>query len=91
MSPSNDQRPGPNRQRTPAWPTFLKSHWDSIFVTDFTTTVEVWTRNGLVTFCLLAVMHLKKRRIQIAGVTTSPNATFIKQVCRNLNAGDDGF
>lgn len=41
--------PAPDRQRTPAWSTFLTAHWDSIFATDFTT-VEVWTRNGLVTF-----------------------------------------
>ena len=52
----------------------LKAHWDSIFATDFTT-VEVWTRSGLVTFCVLAVMHLKTRRVHIAGITPSPNAT----------------
>ena len=66
--------PAPDRQRTPAWSTFLKAHWDSIFATDFTT-VEVWTRNGLVTFYVLAVMHLKTRRVHIAGITPSPNAT----------------
>ena len=27
--------PAPDRQRTPAWSTFLKAHWDSIFATDF--------------------------------------------------------
>jgi putative transposase len=31
----------PDRLRTPAWSTFLKAHWDSIFNTDLTT-VEVW-------------------------------------------------
>ena len=49
--------PTPDRQRTPAWSTFLKAHWNSIFAADFTT-VEVWTRSGLVTLYLLAVMHL---------------------------------
>lgn len=34
--------PAPDCQRTPAWSTFLKAHWNSIFATDFTT-VEVWT------------------------------------------------
>ena len=62
--------PAPDRERTPAWSTFLKAHWDSIFATDFTT-VEVWTRNGLVTFYVLAVMHLKTRRVHIAGITPS--------------------
>ena len=82
--------PAPDRQRTPAWSTFLKAHWDTIFATDFTT-VEVWTRNGLVTFYVLAVMHLKTRRVQIAGITPSPNATWMKQVCRNLTDCEDGF
>jgi transposase InsO family protein len=82
--------PAPDRQRTPAWSTFLKAHWDSIFATDFTT-VEVWTRNGLVTFYVLAVMHLKTRRVYIAGITPSPNATWITQACRNLTDCEDGF
>ena len=82
--------PAPDRQRTQSWATFLKAHWDSIFATDFTT-VEVWTRNGLVTFYILAVMHLKTRRVQIAGITPSPNARWMKQVCRNLNDCEDGF
>ena len=82
--------PAPDRQRTPAWPRFLKAHWDSIFATDFTT-AEVWTRNGLVTLYILAVMHLKTRRVHIAGITPSPNATWRKQVCRNLTDSEDGF
>ena len=82
--------PAPDRQRTQSWATFLKAHWDSIFATDFTT-VEVWTRNGLVTFYVLAVMHLKTRRVHIAGIAPSPNATWMKQVCRNLNDCEDGF
>ena len=82
--------PAPDRQRTPAWSTFLKAHWDSIFATDFTT-VEVWTRNGLVTFYVLAVMHLKTRRVHIAGITPRPNATWMKQVCHNLTDCEDGF
>jgi len=82
--------PAPDRERTPAWSSFLNAHWDSIFATDFTT-VEVWTRNGLVTFYVLAVMHLKTRRVHIAGITPSPNATWMKQVCRNLTDCEDGF
>ena len=81
--------PAPDRQRTPAWSTFLKAHWDSIFATDFTT-VEVWTRNGLVSFYVLAVMHLKTRRVHIAGITPSPNATWMTQVCRDLTDCEDG-
>ncbi|MDP6118559.1 MAG: hypothetical protein QGG53_42375, partial [Planctomycetota bacterium] len=50
--------PAPKRQSTQSWSTFLKAHWESIFATDLTT-VEVWSRNGLVTVYVLAVMHLK--------------------------------
>ena len=82
--------PAPDRQRTPAWSTFLKAHWESLFATDFTT-VEVWTRNRFVTFYMLAVMHLKTRRVHIAGITPSPNATWMKQVCRGITDDQHGF
>ena len=60
--------PAPERESRTAWRTFLAAHWDSIAAADFTT-VEVWTRSGLVTFYVLVVMHLKTRRIEIAGAT----------------------
>jgi putative transposase len=82
--------PAPDRQRTQSWSTFLKAHWASIYATDFTT-VEVWTRSGLVTFYVFAVMHLKTRRVHIAGITASPNAVWMRQVCRNLTDCEDGF
>ena len=83
-------KPAPDRQRTQSWSTFLRAHWDSIFATDFTT-LEVWTRNGLVTFYVLAVMHLKTRRVHIPGITPSPNAMWMTQVCRSLTDDEDGF
>ena len=86
---AHDSEPARDRQRTPAWSTFLKAHWDTIFATDFTT-VEVWMRNGLVTFYVFAVLHLKPRRVQFAGITPRPNATWMKQVCRNLTDCEDG-
>ena len=43
------------------------------------------------TFYVLAVMHLKIRRVHIAGITPSPNATWMKQACRNLTDCEDGF
>lgn len=68
--------PAPDRQRSLSWATFLKAHWHSLFATDFTT-VEVWTRIGLITFYVMAVMHLKTRRVCVAGITTSPNADWM--------------
>jgi putative transposase len=82
--------PAPVRQRTPSWSTFLKAHWNSIFATDFTT-VEVWRRNRLVTFYVLVVMHLKTRRVHIAGIMPGPNATWMKQTFRNQTVCRDGF
>ena len=52
--------------------TFIRSHWDVLARIDFTT-VEVWTKGGLVTFYLLFVMELKTRRVDFAGCTPNPN------------------
>ena len=41
--------PAPERRRTTTWKSFLQSHWDVLTAIDFTT-VEVWTKRGLVTF-----------------------------------------
>ncbi|MDA2927553.1 integrase core domain-containing protein [Acidobacteria bacterium AH-259-G07] len=82
--------PAPQRQRRTSWRTFLNAHWDSIAAADFTT-VEVWTRSGLVTFYVFVVMHLKTRRVEIAGVTPHPNAAWMRQIGRNLTDCVDGF
>ncbi len=49
--------PAPDRKRTGSWATFLKSHRDVLAAINFTS-VEVWTRNELVTFYLLFVMFV---------------------------------
>ena len=56
---------------------------------DFTT-VEVWTKGGLVTFYLLFVMELKTRRVYFAGCATSPNEAWVKQTARDLTDFEDG-
>jgi transposase InsO family protein len=82
--------PAPRRRGRTSWATFLKAHWDVLAAADFTT-VEVWTRRGLVTYYLLFVMELATRRVHCAGITTSPDESWMKQVARNLTAADDGF
>ena len=72
------------------WATFLKSHWDVLAAIDFTT-IEVWTRSGLVTFYLLFVMELKTRRVHFAGCTPNPDEAWMTQVARNLTDAIDGF
>ena len=82
--------PAPQREQTGSWSTFLKAHWGVLSAIDFTT-IEVWTRGGLVTFYLLFVMELKTRRVHFAGCTTSPNELWMKQIARNLTDYKDGF
>ncbi len=82
--------PAPDRQRTGSWSIFLKSHWDVLAAIDFTT-VEVWTKGGLVTFYLLFVMELKTRRVHFAGCTPNPNEAWMKVIGRNLTDPFDGF
>ena len=82
--------PAPDRQRTGSWSTFLKAHWDVLAAIDFTT-VEVWTKGGLVTFYLLFVIELKTRRIHFAGCTSNPHEAWMKQIARELTNFEDGF
>jgi len=83
-------QPAPSRKCTVDWPTFLKAHWDVLASIDFTT-LEVWTRGGLVIYYLLFVMKLKSRRVHFAGCTPNPNEAWMQQVARNLTDCDEGF
>jgi putative transposase len=82
--------PAPDRQRQTTWATFLKAHWDVLAAIDFTT-IEVWTKGGLVTYYLLFVIELKTRRVCFAGCTRNPNERWMKQIGRNLTDVEDGF
>ena len=82
--------PAPERKSQTTWKTFIKSHWDVLASIDFTT-VEVWTKGGLVTFYLLFVMELKTRRVDFAGCTPNPNDEWMKQMARNLVDCEEGF
>jgi putative transposase len=82
--------PAPKRTRPSSWKTFIKAHWDVLAAIDFTT-VEVWTKGGLVTIYLLFVMDLKTRRVHLAACTASLGDDYMKQVARNLTDSFDGF
>jgi transposase InsO family protein len=82
--------PAPERKRKTTWKTFLNAHWDVLGSIDFTT-IEVWTKGGLVTYYLLFVMELATRRIHFAGCTVHPDEPWMKQVARNLRDPFDGF
>ncbi|MFH1921223.1 MAG: hypothetical protein ABIP48_15255 [Planctomycetota bacterium] len=57
---------------------------------DFTT-VEVWTKGGLVTYYLLFVMEVATRRVHFAGCTPNPDEPWMRQIARNLTNFEDGF
>ena len=82
--------PAPERKHQSTWKTFIKSHWDVLAAIDFTT-IEVWTKGGLVTFYLLFVMEVATRRVHFAGCTPNPNELWMKQIARNLTDSFDGF
>jgi hypothetical protein len=82
--------PAPEREKKTEWETFLKAHWEVMGAADFTC-VEVWTRWGLETYYVLVVMKLSTRRIEIAGITTNPDAAWVQQMGRNLIDCYDGF
>ena len=83
-------QPAPDRQRTGSWSTFLKAHWEVLAAIDFTT-IEVWTKGGLVTFYLLFVMELKTRRVHFVGCTANPHEAWMIQTARELTNFEDGF
>ena len=83
-------QPPPDRKLQTTWATFIKSHWDVLAAIDFTT-VEVWTKGGLVTYHLLFVMELATRRVHLAGCGATLGDPFMCQVARNLTDPFDGF
>jgi transposase InsO family protein len=87
---ANGIEPAPERKKTTTWKTFIRSHWDVLAAVDFTT-VEVWTKRGLVTFYLLFVMELATRRVKFMGCTPNPDGPWMKIQARELTACDDGF
>jgi putative transposase len=82
--------PAPERKRQSTWKTFIQSHWEVLGAIDFTT-IEVWTKCGLVTYYLLFVMELATRRVHFAGCTPNPDGRWMQQVARNLSDFEDGF
>ena len=74
--------PSPKRGRRTRWSTFLKAHWKVLAASDFLT-VEVWTSRGLVTHYVLFVIALADRVVNIAGITTRPDESWMLQIARN--------
>jgi len=73
----------PDRKKTTTWRELIRSHMDVLWATDFFST-EVWTLGDLVTFYVLFFIKPDTRAVDIAGITSNPNAAWMKQVARNL-------
>ena len=72
----------PSPGRPTSWSTFLKAHADVIAAADFST-VDLWTKRGLVTHYVPFVIHHGTRAVEIAGITTNPDGNFMARVARN--------
>jgi transposase InsO family protein len=87
---ANGIEPAPDRKRQTTWKTFLQAHWEVLGAIDFTT-IEVWTKGGLITYYLLFVIEIATRRVHFAGCSVSPDEAWMKQIGRNLTDAFDGF
>ena len=72
----------PNRKAL-SWKKFIQSHMEVTWACDLFTE-EVWSAYGLVTFYVFFFIHLKTRRIHLAGVTPHPEAAWMRQQARNF-------
>jgi len=82
--------PAPERKRTTTWTDFIRTHMAVLAGTDFFT-VEVLTLRGLVTYYVLFFIHLESRKVEVSGITSHPNAAWMKQIARNVTMDDWGF
>ena len=82
--------PAPERSRKTTWKEFLTQHWELIVAADFFT-IEAWTRRGLQRFVVLFFMELSTRRVEIAGIASSPSGLWMSEVGRNLTDAVDGL
>jgi putative transposase len=81
--------PAPERKTTTTWKACIRTHLDVLVATDFFT-AKVWTLGGLVTSSVLFFIHLRSRKIHIAGVTPHPHEAWMVQVARNVTMEEWG-
>ncbi len=82
--------PAPDRKRQSSWKTFLNAHRDVLASVD-STTIGIWTKNGLITYYLLFFMEIATRHVHFAGLTAHPDDNWLFQVARNVTDAEEGF
>src|SRR6266446_1865980 len=85
----NGVESSPERSKQTTWSAFLKAHWNVLAASDFFA-VEVWTVKGLVTHYLLFVISLADRIVNIVGITTRPDESWMLQIARNITDAQSG-
>ena len=81
--------PAPERKTTTTWKEFIRTHMEVLVATDFFT-AEVWTLGGLVTYYVLFFIHLRSRKVHVAGVTLHPDEQWMQQMARNVTMEEWG-
>ena len=81
--------PYPERGEKP-WSEFIKQHADTLWATDFFSK-KVWTLRGYVDVFVLFFIHVDSRKVYLAGMTTNPDNTWMKQQARNVCMHWDGW
>jgi transposase InsO family protein len=82
--------PAAERKRKTTWKEFLAQHWEVLVASDFFT-VEVWTCKGLQRFMALFFIELATRKVEIAGIASVVNGTWMTQMARNVTDPFDGI
>src|SRR5215831_4744645 len=90
MLARHGMEPAPERERKTTWKEFLRQHWEMIVAADFFS-VEAWTGRGLQRFVILFFMELSTRKVEIAGIASSPNGLWMNQIGRHLTDAVDGL
>jgi hypothetical protein len=82
--------PAPERVKRGTWAAFLKAHAGQIPAMDLFS-VEVMTARGLVRYCVLVVIDITTRRVDIAGICHDPCQDWVSNALRALLDSVDGF
>src|SRR5262249_41180815 len=75
--------PAPERKRTTTWADFIRMHLALLVGAD-SSTEEVLTLRGLMTYDGLFFIHLESGRVDIAGITVHPDERWMQQIARNV-------
>ena len=74
--------PGPHRGEG-SWEEFLRIHAQTLWACDFFSKY-VWTPKGLVEFYVLFFIHVGTRRVQLGGMSATPNAAWIANEAQQI-------